>query len=798
MKKFKSLIYVLALALIFVGATGVTKASAEGEEGFTVTWNTPSEGCTVAVTDGDSKTIESGTTTLNKEAAVTVTLTAEEGYTVNATSEDATLVQVGETTVWTFAMPEKNVTLTITATAEDPKEEPTPTPEVEDPKEEPTPTPTGTPSAGKGISEATPNYTAEYIDVTSDKQVFFQIVKAADTSEVKAANWIKAAANGTNKYAVDFSATANTKDVFYALTVDATLTKPDKVVAVDAVIKSAKMTLNYKTETLTSGGTGLYEIIGGFEVKGVDKADDKKWDPEKDGALNTLYTLNWKRGANGTWAAASAFDQLNWDMVKASNSTLYINVSAKKGEKGMDAFRPSKETKLKVPKAAKAPTVKVDYVKGTLGLKNGMQVRVNNNAVWMDVVAYDKTATGKDVFALATANAKTQTKVSGVAVADFITAVKDSKLLNIDVAAGAEITIEARTAATNKKFPSNSGFLKVVAPKAAPTVAAQEVAVTYTEADKTNKVDAAYVLDFSKLFTKASDANYDAYEYVFVADDKDGVNLSKQKWTKLTGDGKVNLAKSIGKDYKYYKKDEAKTASVVKYEAIDAIYIRLAAVKGTKDVAGVFASDYGIIEVAVSKAAATTPTPTPTEGAGENTEFTVTFTVDDASKVTELKVADENASLTNKTVKAAKDATVTFKYTAADGKVAVVKVADNAIEAANGVYSVKVTADVTIVITEEAETQQPETPTTYAITVADGEFEGSVAAQVNGEAVETAAEGATVTIVYTAKAEGATKELDTVTVKDADGTAVEVKDNTFTMPAKAVTITFTEKAATAE
>ena len=43
MKKFKSLIYVLALALIFVGAASVTKASAEdaGATGNTVTWQVP-------------------------------------------------------------------------------------------------------------------------------------------------------------------------------------------------------------------------------------------------------------------------------------------------------------------------------------------------------------------------------------------------------------------------------------------------------------------------------------------------------------------------------------------------------------------------------------------------------------------------------------------------------------------------------------------------------------------------------------------------------------------------------------
>ena len=59
-------------------------------------------------------------------------------------------------------------------------------------------------------------------------------------------------------------------------------------------------------------------------------------------------------------------------MLKASNGTLYVAIDGKVANEKTTEFRMSKEAKVKIPKSAKAPTVKVDYVKGTLGLKNGM------------------------------------------------------------------------------------------------------------------------------------------------------------------------------------------------------------------------------------------------------------------------------------------------------------------------------------------------------------------------------------------------------------------------------------------
>jgi len=591
MKKFKNLMLMLALALFFVGAMGMTKASASD--------------------------LETGNQVEEQEPTTT---------------------------------PEEPTT---TPTPEEPTTTPTP--------EEPTTTPT--PSEGSADITTTVNYADETIEVTCGKQVYYQVVKAADQKTgLKTANWIKAAAKD-GKYYIDFSGTANSKDAFFALTTDNAKDAASVVATVDAVIKSVKVTLNYKTEVVENG---LADVITGLNVKGVDKGDDNAEGKAAD------YSLLWKRGANGTWTEANEFDTLTWDMLKASNGTLYVAIDGKVAEDKTTDFRLSKEAKVKIPKSAKAPTVKVDYVKGTVALKNGMQVRVNGDEDWLDVIAYDKTGADKGVFALAKDNLKTNVKVSNVAVSDFLAAVNDEKLLNLGVEDGAEISIEVRTAATDKKFPSMIGNMKLVLPKAAPAVLTAEKAleVSYTAADKTAKVEAAYELDFTKLFTLPEGEKYSQYEYIFVANKADGVNLAKQKWTKLEEDGKVDLAKYIGKDYKYFKKD-ATSASVVKYEAIKAVYIRLAAVKATKEVTGVFASDYGIAEVNVTKAAAATPTPTPGEQEPEVTAYKITWeTVENCTVA--VTYGTESTAVTSGTTEIAKGETVTVTLTETEGYTATV------------------------------------------------------------------------------------------------------------------------------
>lgn len=441
------------------------------------------------------------------------------------------------------------------------------------------------PSPSEDTITEVKDYASEIIKVTCAKQVYYQVVKSAEPGKLKPANWIKAAYDKTEEvYCIDFSSVANGKDAFFALTTNNAAEGATKVSTVDAVVKSVKVGLNYKTEVIDAE-TGLADVIASLNVKGVDKADDKPDGTPAD------YSLLWKRGANGTWNDAADFEQLDWDMLKASNGTLYVAINGKKANENTTLFRMSKEAKVKIPKSAKAPTVKVDFVKGTLALKNGMQIRVNEDTKWMDVIAYEKNAADNGAFALATNNLKTSKKVSSVLVDDFVAAVKNPQILNMTtIKDGDALTLEVRTAATDKKFPSMSGYLtfKTPAQEKSAVVGAK---FTYTKADEKNDVKAEFIINFASIQSGGIEAGkFDAYEYILADKADDKVDFAKQKWTKCPADGKLDLSTKIGKTYTCVL--EGGTKATPKYEDTSVIYFRKAAVKADakKEIEGVFAS----------------------------------------------------------------------------------------------------------------------------------------------------------------------------------------------------------------
>lgn len=452
-------------------------------------------------------------------------------------------------------------------------------------------------------------YDEEMIEVTSDKQVYYQMVSSAEKkSGLKADKWIPAAKNGT-KYYIDYSSTSNTKDVFVALTTDKMSVTTDTVVVVDAVIKSFKVTLDYKTEKISKAG--LADVIAKLEVKGVDKADDNK-----NGQV-TQYGLIWKRGPFGTWKNYLAFDQVTWDMVKASNGTLYLSMNSglkvtSVSEDGTvtgaknSKFRFVKEIKLKIPKIAKAPTVKMDFAKSTLGLKNGMQIRLvqeNGTTDWLTIGAYDKEAESAALFSKDMA-AKTNTKVSVIAVDELVKAVSNKELLNKTLEQGKEYTFEVRTAATEKAFASSVATVSFYIPEKAPVVHAS-AELTYVKADKVKKTAADFKIDFTKLQNAGIEAgNYDAYEYILTGEGADETVLGTQKWSKIPEDGIVDLSKKLGKKYKYIRKTEAESVSFsINHEDTKVIYFRKAGTKGDKDenLPAMFASEYAKILVVITE-----------------------------------------------------------------------------------------------------------------------------------------------------------------------------------------------------
>jgi len=452
-------------------------------------------------------------------------------------------------------------------------------------------------------------YTEEMIEVSSGKQIYYQPVNSAEKKTgLRAEQWIAAAKQG-NKYYIDYSSTSNAKDVFFALTTEKTSVTTDTVAVVDAVVKSFKVTLNYKAETVKSAG--LADVISKLAVKGVEKEDNNE------DAQVTQYGLIWKRGSFGTWKSYLAFDQVTWDMVKASTGTLYLSMNAgpkvtSMSEDGTVAeakkenFRLVKEVKVKIPKTAKAPTVKLDYAKSTVGLKNGMQLRmVKGSGVteWLTLAAYDKKAESEAIFTKDT-TAVTSTRLSMVQVDELVKAVGDKNLLNQTMEPGKEYTFEVRTLATQKAFASAVATVAFYVPERAPEVVKNTV-ITYVKADKNKKTDADFKIDFTKLLAAETEAGtFEQYEYLLTGEAADETVLGTQKWLRIPEDGIVDLSKKLGKTYKYTRMAEAGSVGVsINYEKSSVIYLRKASVKEDKrdNVPGRFASAYAKIPVVITE-----------------------------------------------------------------------------------------------------------------------------------------------------------------------------------------------------
>lgn len=659
MKKFKSLFYAVALALIFVCTASVTKAAAAD---YKVEYS--ATGASVSMyylNEQASKRNVSSGTSVPEGTLVYANVTLGEG--MGSFTIDGVTLKTQEEAGFTFTMPAEAIKITITA--------------KEAEKEE-------TPAQGEEKIIAETKYPTETIGVTCDKQVYYQVVKSEAPGKLKPANWIRAAYDKEKSiYRIDFSSVANGKDAYFALTTDNTAEEATEVAVVDSVIKSVKVCLNYRTEEIENG---LADVISTLNVKGVDAGDNN------DKGTAAEYSLKWKRGANGKWTGAEAFDQLQWDMLKASNGTLYVAIDGKvkAAEEGKEAevtlFRLSKEAKVKIPKSAKAPNVKIDYAKDTIALKNGMQVSIDGKK-WMTVSPYDKNETTREHKFYSDSTTVTKTKVSTVTPQELVDAVNTNNLDSCQYGSNVDIVLLVRTAATDKKFPSASTTITFKTPAARPeytTAAANgQYPFSYTVADKTAGITAEMTMDVSKLIDKGNEEDFSKFEYVLL-DKSVGeteVDLLKVKWSPVPADGKVDLSGKIGKTYKYTKID--KSSATVKYEDSTFIVLRRKADKENE----LFASKYREIGIQFIKA-----------------------------KFVDIKVTAQNATYKvvvgeNEATKAKAGDKVTVTYTVGEGyKLSdtgvVVTGYDGEVTKTDGKveFTVKGDAEVTVTINTEADT----------------------------------------------------------------------------------------------
>lgn len=374
------------------------------------------------------------------------------------------------------------------------------------------------------------DYANELVYVTSDDTIYYQVIKAADANTgLKATNWIEITAkkkeNNVKKSVIDFSALANTKETYIAITNDNTATAGDQVVTIKTLIKSVKATLNYTEESPSD----LYDIISTLTVAPItENAAIVSVPTTGDGAKTVeYYSIEWKRGANGNWAAGSSFDAVTWNAMKASNTTLYLRLNKYGSGNDTVAFRASKEVKLKIPKAANAPSIKVDYTKNTVSIKNGMEFHLSTASSWTQVLTYNKNSEN-DASAYATPGSAVDTKVqkSTLSVSELL------EKMNV-TAKGTDVTVLVRVSATSKKFASKTATVTFKTPAAAPTkLNAATFASGYAAASSGSSItlelkkylgDSVTVTDYEYVICKAADAATAAAD-------------AKTKWTAFKSD----------------------------------------------------------------------------------------------------------------------------------------------------------------------------------------------------------------------------------------------------------------------
>lgn len=344
-------------------------------------------------------------------------------------------------------------------------------------------------SGGSGSSiSGTPTFNVNDASVTvavnGTDQLYYQVAKdatEANLKKLKAAGWLPAVKVGVD-YKVDLS--AYSKDVTVVFTFDPTVEgeacktlktftvafpKTTKVKAKALFTTTVSVDPNDPAFSSTSGVVTLDKIV---DFTGTTGADGFKY--------------QWRKSANVAWeedpTAADNDDDLLavYRMLRASNGTLYVRAYK-------DGFA-SKEVKVKIPKGAAAPKVKVDYVKGEIAFPKTVQVVYS--------------ASGATTRTLGTPDATNGFSTTTTATSAKISVPVDKIVTAVGAEAGADVSFQVRTAATDKKYGSYFTTIAFKAPAAAPTVTgvydATKKVVTLAVSGSTTDVKLQYFTDKNK------------------------------------------------------------------------------------------------------------------------------------------------------------------------------------------------------------------------------------------------------------------------------------------------------------
>lgn len=495
---------------------------------------------------------------------------------------------------------------------------PTPTPTAT-----PTPTPEAEPvitqtksglsvawnSAADGITTVQVKYTTEEVEVQSTKKLYYAILKKNTDHGAKSADLIPASNGGLgNTYLIDFSAISSSKEAYIGLATT-TVPRSDGLVPVTNVtIAPTQRKIVFNIDWSVEGDQAKNNrVFSSVEVTGNDSTTVKyiQGTPTQTDEKNIAeLSIQWKKGANGAWQSTTALSSIKWESMRTAGALLYFRLDAK--DSGVAnpltpdvpaeaGNRFSKENKVKMA-ITRATAVKLDVSKLTLGFKNGTQFRVEGKPDWITVLPYNASSTKTDSAIRNTSDKSvfdpkketTQVKISFLSI-DEIKKALGSTL----PAAGQNIILETRIAATPKKAASRTSTITIPVQAEAP-----KAGITHDGKQ--------WVVAGLSIEDKSAP---ESYEYTFAnADDvkNEKIDFSMVKWSSIkNGTQLKDTAKST-----YTNLDKSrKTVNITDANAV--ILIRRKGVTASSKSTAVLASKYIVLPIP-AKQAATTPTPTPT------------------------------------------------------------------------------------------------------------------------------------------------------------------------------------------
>lgn len=444
------------------------------------------------------------------------------------------------------------------------------------------------PATGAAV---TVSYINEEITITSPQQIYYTVLKKADATTVKLSTLLEAVKFDTDKYLIDFSTVASTKESYIGYTTaapgaDTTETTTVSVVTLIPSVKKCVYTIDWAKEDAAGYGILKKVVVTGADNNTVtyesgtftETADHKMLTEEK-------LPLQWRKGANGSWKSLGTLTNAQWKSMQVSGAMLYLRVNAAESP----ALRYSKEFKIKVARG-KAPVFKVDISRLTIPIKNGTQYRIAGSTEWQTIIPYSAkgTMTGASIEGSRyDTSMATNVKVKTLTLDEIMGTVPYT--MREAGTTGGAITIEVRNAATVSKpasFTSKISF---------PLQANAPVCSVKRDSD---------ALNIEKLEKSANDANSASLNFEYII-------ISKADYDA----GKLSLETAVWKGIKQSEKLKLSTGCTLTlsdgtkktYKLSDAgvyILVRRKGIAASSKAPALLASEYAKIEVPAASSGA--------------------------------------------------------------------------------------------------------------------------------------------------------------------------------------------------